>query len=219
MPPAIEARELVFARSGQRILNGASLALEPAAIASLQGSSGSGKSTLLRLMATLAEPDSGQVLLGGVDARTLTPREFRKRVAWVPQQPPMFEGTVGDNLEAGPSFRGERLDSAALSALLERVGLPDRFLEREARALSGGERQRVALARALANQPEVLLLDEPTSALDPIAAGHIIELVRGLARSGLSILVVTHIEEHARALGGTRFLCEAGRVEPGAPAP
>jgi putative ABC transport system ATP-binding protein len=219
MRPAIEARDLVFTRGGQRILDGASLAIEPASIASLQGPSGSGKSTLLRLMATLAEPDSGQVLLGGVDAQKIPPREFRKRVAWVPQQPPMFEGTVADNLEAGPSFRGARLGSGALSGLLERVGLPAQFVERDARGLSGGERQRVALARALANEPEVLLLDEPTSALDPVAAGHIVELVRSLARGGLSVLVVTHIEEHARALGGTRHRCEAGRVFPGAPKP
>lgn len=211
----IEARDVVLTREGRRILDGASLRIAPAEIAALEGPSGSGKSTLLRVMATLMECDSGQVLLGGEDAARIPPRVFRKRVAYVPQLPPMFEGTVAANLAMGPALRGATLAAEVRSSLLERVGLPPRFLEQEARQLSGGERQRVALARALANEPEVLLLDEPTSALDPAAAERIVELVRSLARGGLSILMVTHVEAHARALGGTRYRCEAGRVVAG----
>lgn len=210
----MEARDVVLARGGRRILDGASLRMAPGEVSALQGPSGCGKSTLLRVMATLTECDSGQVLLGGVDARTIPPRVFRKRVAYVPQLPPMFEGTVASNIATGPALRGLTLAPDVLTSLMERVGLPVEFLEREARELSGGERQRLALARALANEPEVLLLDEPTSALDPVSAERILELIRSLARGGLSILMVTHLEAHARALGGARYRCEAGRVVP-----
>ena len=209
----MEARDVVLQRGGRRILDGASLWVEPGGVAALQGPSGCGKSTLLRVMATLVECDSGQVLLGGVDAREIPPRVFRTRVAYVPQQPPMLEGTVATNIATGPALRGVTLTPDALASLLERVGLPASLLEREARELSGGERQRLALARALANEPEVLLLDEPTAALDPVSAERILALVRSLAKSGLSILMVTHSEEHARALGGARYRCEAGRVQ------
>src|SRR5207253_1631935 len=86
------------------------------------------------------------------------------------------------------------------------------ILQREARILSGGEKQRVALARALANAPEVLLLDEPTAALDPEAGERIVALLRELRLRGLSIVMVTHEDAHARALGGTLYRCERGRL-------
>ena len=83
---------------------------------------------------------------------------------------------------------------------------------REARTLSGGEQQRVALARALANDPQVLLLDEPTAALDPEAGELIVALLRDLRARGLSVVMVTHVDAHARALGGTLYRCERGRL-------
>ena len=83
---------------------------------------------------------------------------------------------------------------------------------REARTLSGGEKQRVALARALANDPQVLLLDEPTAALDPEAGELIVALLRDLRARGLSVVMVTHVDAHARALGGTLYRCERGRL-------
>jgi putative ABC transport system ATP-binding protein len=124
----------------------------------------------------------------------------------------MLEGSVADNLATGPRLRGAGLDAAATGALLDRVGLPPGFAERDARDLSGGERQRVALARALANDPVALLLDEPTSALDPAAADHVLDLARALAGEGLSVVVVTHVEAHAERLGGERWVCRAGRL-------
>jgi putative ABC transport system ATP-binding protein len=209
---AIEVRDVVLVREGRRILDGASLRVSQSECVALQGPSGCGKSTLLRVMATLLEADSGSVLFNGVDSRQIAPRTFRTRVAYVPQQPPMFEGTVASNISTGPLLRGITPPHSTLVDLIGRVGLPSAFLERETQQLSGGERQRVAFARALANEPAVLLLDEPTSALDPAAAERIVGLVRSLAANGLSILMVTHVEEHAQAIGGTRYRCEAGRV-------
>jgi ABC-type multidrug transport system ATPase subunit len=210
--PCIEAQGLTVVRSGRRLLDGASIAVAAGTIAAIQGPSGSGKSTLLRALATLIPVSAGRVLVDGVDAATIPPTALRRRVAYVPQQAPMLEGSVATNVSVGPRIAGKALAPSAISALLERVGLPAAFEERDARDLSGGERQRVALARALANEPIVLLLDEPTSALDPEAADRVLDLVRALASEGLTVVVVTHVEEHAARLDGERWRCVDGRV-------
>jgi putative ABC transport system ATP-binding protein len=197
--------------NGNRIVDGVSFALHEGESATIEGASGSGKTTFLRILATLVEPDAGTVLLDGTDARAIAPSVFRSRVAYVLQESPMFEGTVAENVATGPRLRGVTMTAAAIASALERVGLVD-FEGRIARELSGGERQRVALARALANEPEVLLLDEPTSALDRSSAQHVVSLVRSLAEGGLAVALVTHIAEHASALGGRRLLFEAGRL-------
>jgi putative ABC transport system ATP-binding protein len=212
MTSALEARELVVLREGRRILDGASILVRSGEAVAIQGPSGSGKSTLARTLATLVEADSGTVLLGGQDAREIAPTQFRTRVAFLAQQPAMFEGTVRDNLGAGPALHGRSLGDAQARELTLAVGLDESILPREARTLSGGERQRAALARALANTPEILILDEPTAALDPDAGARIIELLRALSARGLSVLMVTHVEAHARALGGTRYRCALGRL-------
>ncbi len=212
MTPLLEARELVVLREGRRILDGASMLVRRGETVAIQGPSGSGKSTLARALATLVEPDAGTVLLDGQDAREIAPTEFRTRVAFLAQQPAMFAVTVRDNLEAGPALHGKSLSDAQARELILAVGLEESILPREARTLSGGEKQRVALARALANTPDVLLLDEPTAALDPDAGELIVALLRSLSARGLSVVMVTHDEAHARALGGTRYRCERGRV-------
>jgi putative ABC transport system ATP-binding protein len=212
MTSALEARELVVLREDRRILDGASILVRPGEAVAIQGPSGSGKSTFARTLATLVEADSGTVLLGGQDAREIAPTRFRTRVAFLAQQPAMFEGTVRDNLGTGPALQGRSLGDAQARELTLAVGLDESILSREARTLSGGERQRAALARALANAPEILLLDEPTAALDPDAGERIIELLRALSARGLSVVMVTHIEAHARALGGTRYRCASGRL-------
>jgi ABC-type iron transport system FetAB ATPase subunit len=215
MPGAeLIARDLLVVRGGRRIVDAVSLRVEPGEMVVLEGPSGSGKSTFLRALATLIPSDGGDLLLGGRDARSIQPREYRCRVAYVPQLPPMFDGTVARNIGAGPALRGITLTPVAEAALLDQVGLPSDFLPRPARDLSGGERQRIAFARALANEPDVLLLDEPTSALDPAAAERIVEVVRTLAASGRTLVVVTHAAEQAAALGGRRCVFEAGRLRP-----
>jgi putative ABC transport system ATP-binding protein len=210
----LEARELTLVRGGRRILDGASMRVRPGEAVAIEGPSGSGKSSFARALATLVEPDSGAVLLDGRDARELASTAYRKRVAFLAQQPAMFAGTVRENLDAGPSLRGRTLNDARALELVRAVALDESFLQREARSLSGGEKQRVALARALANEPEVLLLDEPTAALDPVAGELIVALVRQLAKGGLSVVMVTHVAAHAAALGGTRYRCERGRILP-----
>jgi putative ABC transport system ATP-binding protein len=215
----LEAEGIVVERQGRRLLDGASLRLDAGEIATIEGASGSGKTTLLRALSTLLPIDAGRILLEGEDAAALPPAVYRRRVALVPQQPPMLEGSVADNIATGPRLRGDVLGEVAIGALLDRVGLPAGFGARDARDLSGGERQRVALARALANEPVALLLDEPTAALDPAAASRVLDLVRALASEGLAVAVVTHIEEHARRLGGARYRCAAGRIFPTPEAP
>jgi putative ABC transport system ATP-binding protein len=208
----LEARDLVVLREGRRILDGASILVRPGEAVAIQGPSGSGKTTLARALATLVEPDAGTVLLDGQDAREIAPTRFRTRVAFLAQQPAMFAGTVRANLGAGPALHGKSLDDAQTRQLILAVGLDESMLPREARTLSGGEKQRVALARALANAPGVLLLDEPTAALDPDAGERIVALLRTLSARGLSVVMVTHVEAHACALGGTRYRCERGRL-------
>jgi ABC-type iron transport system FetAB ATPase subunit len=208
----LEARDVVVLREGRRILDGASILVRPGEAVAIQGPSGSGKTTLARALATLVEPDAGTVMLDGQDAREIAPTRFRTRVAFLAQQPAMFVGTVLDNLGAGPALHGKSFDGEQARQLILAVGLDESMLPREARTLSGGEKQRVALARALANAPDVLLLDEPTAALDPDAGERIVALLRTLSARGLSVVMVTHVEAHASALGGTRYRCERGRL-------
>ena len=209
---SLEGRELVVVREGRRILDGASIRVRPAEAVAIQGPSGSGKSTLVRVLATLLEADAGSVVLDGREAREIAPMQFRTRVAFLAQQPAMFEGTVRDNLRAGPALHGNSLGDAQALELIVAVGMDESMLAREARTLSGGEKQRVALARALANSPEILLLDEPTAALDPDSGALIVALLRDLHGQGLSVVMVTHADAHARALGGTLYRCERGRL-------
>jgi len=211
-PRSLEARGLVVLRGGRRILDGASLLVSPGEAVAIEGPSGSGKSTLVRALATLIEADEGSILLGGVDARTLPPEQYRTRVSFLAQQPAMFPGSVADNLGTGPRLRGDALPDSRAAELIAAVGLPPQTLSREALTLSGGEKQRVALARALANDPEILLLDEPTASLDPEAGERIVLLVRDLCRQGLSVVMVTHVAAHALLLGGTLYRCEKGAL-------
>ena len=208
----LDAKNVVVLGAKGRILDGACIELEEGVIVTLQGGSGSGKTTLLRVLGGLVEPSEGEIRLDGSNARSIAPSAYRRRVAFVLQNPPMLEGTVGDNVKTGPRLHGDDMTDARVDSVLSRVGLAG-FRERDARKLSGGEKQRVALARALSNDPHVLLLDEPTSALDPSSAEHVLGVVRALARSGLAIALVTHTEAHAVALGGRRLVVTAGRVQ------
>lgn len=204
------ASEITVIRDGRRVVDAATIELESACVVTIQGGSGSGKSTLLRAIARLIPTTSGSIRFEGREVHEIGITEYRRRVAYVPQLPRMFEGTVADNVRTGPRFHDASLTDDEVATLVERVGLARELCVREASGLSGGERLRVALARALANDPDVLLLDEPTSALDPEAARVVLDLLVVLSRSGTAMLVVTHSEEHAARLGGRRLRMKDG---------
>jgi putative ABC transport system ATP-binding protein len=152
------------------------------------GPSGVGKTTLLRLLNRLDDPDSGAVYFDGRGVRDYDVLELRRRIQLVGQIPVTFPGTVADNV--GP----ETVE------LLPRVGLDPGLAGREADRLSVGEAQRMALARALARRPDALALDEPTSALDAATKSGVERLIRDLANSGLTVVMVTHEPRHATDL-------------------
>jgi ABC-type iron transport system FetAB ATPase subunit len=210
-PSRLEARGLAVARGGRTVAGPVDLRVRAGEVVALVGPSGAGKSSVLRALVRLDEPAGGEVLVDGVLAGELDPRDLRRRVGLVAQHPVMLPGSVRDNLAYG---LGEH-DPDALAAALEASGLDRSFLERPARELSGGESARVAVARALVRGPRALLLDEPTAALDADAAAGIAELVQTLAGRGLGVLVVTHDEAWAgRAAGRTVRLGAGGAVAP-----
>jgi putative ABC transport system ATP-binding protein len=175
----------------------------------IYGASGSGKTSLLRLVNRLEDCSSGEVMVGGVPVRTYPPRELRRRVGMIFQEPRLFEGTVMENVLFAARHHGLETNP---EELLESVGL-EGSAGRDAASLSGGEQQRVAVARALAVNPEVLLMDEPTSSLDEAAALDIERLLVDLAaRRSLKTLFVTHSRDQLLRLGGEGVLLEKGKV-------
>ncbi len=173
------------------------------------GPSGSGKSTLLRLCNRLEVPSEGVVRHRGEDVTQRDPLTLRRAVAMVFQRPVTFAGTVLDNLR-----EAERAcDEERGGELLERVGLPAAFLQRDAGELSGGEAQRACLARALATNPRVMLMDEPTSALDAKAAAVLEQLAQQLVADGTPVIWVTHSEAQMRRLADYLLLLEDGTVD------
>jgi polar amino acid transport system ATP-binding protein len=212
-----------------RVLHGVSLAVERGEVAAVIGPSGGGKSTLLRCINGLESFEAGEVQ---VDALTLRPtgkrghdghalRQIRRRVGMVFQQFNLFPHlTVLDNVLCGPLYvLGQRRAEAEPAArqLLERVGLGDK-LQARPEQLSGGQQQRVAIARALAVQPEAILFDEPTSALDPQMAAEVLSVIADLARTGQTMLVVTHAMGFARKVARTVHVMHAGVIVEAGPA-
>ncbi len=210
--PCLEARDLVVRFGARAVLDGIDLGVRAGEVAVIDGPSGGGKSTLLRALAMLQALARGELSLDGAPAASTSPSAYRVHVGYVPQAPIMFAGTVADNVRAGPRLRGIELTDERVAELLSRVAMAPPDAQRNAPDLSGGEKQRVALARALANEPRVILLDEPTSALDPDSASDILDRIRRCADDGCAVVVVTHLREHADALGGTRYTCEGGRL-------
>jgi putative ABC transport system ATP-binding protein len=184
MSALIEYRDVRVDGDDGPIVAGFSAAVPAGRLTVVVGPSGAGKTTLLRLLNRLDDPDAGAVLLGGQDVRHYDVLDLRRRVQVVGQVPVTFPGTVAANVGG---------DTAGL---LARVGLSPALAGREADRLSVGEAQRMCLARSLALGPEVLALDEPTSALDTASKAGIEELIVGLARSGLTVVMVTHDPRH-----------------------
>ena len=210
--PALYAERLSRKEGDLSIVEDVSVEVWRGDFLAVIGPSGSGKSSFLRLLNRLDEPTEGTVRLGGRDYREIPPRELRRRVGMVLQQPFLFPGTVEENVAFGPTERGEPMAEDLVGGLLGRVGLSG-YEGRDVSHLSGGEAQRVSLARTLANSPEVLLLDEPTSALDEEAEAEVEELVCGiLAERGLTGIIVTHDSEQAARMASRVMVMERGRM-------
>jgi ABC-type polar amino acid transport system ATPase subunit len=225
----IEVRDLVKDHGLLRVLDGVSLSVRRGEVAAIIGPSGGGKSTLLRCINGLETFEAGEVQVDGV---RLSPgaarremsdalRALRRRVGMVFQQFHLFPHmSVLENVLAGPRYvlRRSRDDSEPEARqLLERVGLADKLAARPDQ-LSGGQQQRVAIARALAMKPEAILFDEPTSALDPRMAAEVISVIADLAKSGQTMIVVTHAMGFARNVAHTVHVMHGGRIaESGTP--
>jgi polar amino acid transport system ATP-binding protein len=219
--PALEIENLKKKFGDRELLRGISLALEKHTVTALIGPSGCGKSTLLRCINHLETFDSGSVTVGDVTlgahaSSSDTLVAMRRKVGFVFQQFNLFahRTALGNILEAPMHVRQlPRAEAAArANELLERVGLAHRA-NAYPRELSGGEQQRVAIARALAMDPEVLLLDEPTSALDPDRRGDVLAVLKELAKSGTTMLLVTHEMSFVRDAANEVIVIREGLVK------
>ena len=203
------------------ILRGVTFSVAKGEVVCLIGPSGSGKSTLLRCINGLELPDSGQVTVNGLTIGAKTRAQVRQQVAMVFQRFNLFpHRTVLENVMEGPVYvQGTERNAARQRAmeLLERVGLETKAESYPSR-LSGGQQQRVGIARALAMNPLAILFDEPTSALDPERVGDILSLMRSVAESGMTMVVVTHEMSFAREVADrVVFLDEGVIAESGTP--
>ena len=213
----ISVKDLHKSFGGVTVLDGISTQVELGDVVCIIGPSGSGKSTFLRCLNRLETPDSGQILLDGVDLtdpRTDLDRQ-RMKMGMVFQQFNLFPHmTVLKNLTMAPMLLKKESQQTAeqrAMTLLDRVGLADRAGEYPAR-LSGGQKQRIAIVRALCMEPEVLLFDEPTSALDPEMVGEVLDVMKELAQSGMTMVVVTHEMGFAREVASRVLFMDQGVI-------
>jgi osmoprotectant transport system ATP-binding protein len=216
MTPALKA-ERVSKRYGDTVaLDGVSLEVGRGECVGLIGESGSGKTTLLRCFNRLTAPDSGRVVVDGVDAASLDPFDLRRRTGYVPQEGGLLpHWRVTRNVGLVPWLRGTGEADQAAARALRLVGLdPEQFGARWPGELSGGQRQRVAVARALAARPDVVLLDEPFGALDAITRADLQTTFLTLRRDlQLTALLVTHDLAEAFLLADRIAVLRSGRLE------
>ncbi|WP_166349584.1 amino acid ABC transporter ATP-binding protein [Phytoactinopolyspora limicola] len=215
--PAIEIVDLRKSFGALEVLKGVDLTVNPGQVVCVIGPSGSGKSTLLRCVNLLEEPTSGEIRVEGIDV--LDPDvdidRVRARIGMVFQQFNLFQHlTVLRNLTiAQQRVLGRKKEDARQVALanLQRVGLGEKVDAYPAH-LSGGQQQRVAIARALSMEPDMMLFDEPTSALDPELVGDVLDVMRSLAASGMTMMVVTHEMGFAREVGDELVFMDQGVI-------
>ena len=199
------------------VLKNISTEIKKGEIISIIGPSGSGKSTFLRCINKLEEPSSGHIYIDGMDLmdKNTDINKVRERVGMVFQHFNLFPNmTVLDNLTLSPIMvkkeSKEEAEKYALS-LLEKVGLLDKANSYPTQ-LSGGQKQRIAIARALAMKPEVILFDEPTSALDPEMIKEVLDVMRDLAKEGMTMLIVTHEMGFAKNVGNRILFMDKGEI-------
>ncbi len=205
------------------VLKGIDLEIEQGEVVVVIGPSGSGKSTLIRCLNMLEVPTKGEVYIDGemINDPKTDVNLLRQKMGMVFQHFNLFpHKTVLENITLAPIRLGKADKAGAeklAMELLEKVGLPDKADSYPVQ-LSGGQKQRIAIARALAMQPEIMLFDEPTSALDPEMVGEVLDLMKNLAKSGMTMVVVTHEMGFAREVGTRVLFMDGGNiVEEGTP--
>ncbi|MBQ5664241.1 MAG: amino acid ABC transporter ATP-binding protein [Akkermansia sp.] len=218
----LEVRGLVKQFGDHRVIDGVSVGVTRGEVVFLLGPSGAGKSTVMRCMNFLETPTGGEVLFHGqpVDRSENGLNHYRAKVGMVFQHFNLFANlTILDNITLAPVKSGlmtrTEAETQALH-LLHRIGLHDKARAYPSQ-LSGGQKQRVAIVRALAMNPEVLLFDEPTSALDPEMVGEVENLMRELAKDGMTMLVVSHDTDFAMELADRIVFLADGKVVVDAP--
>ncbi|HEK9981944.1 TPA: amino acid ABC transporter ATP-binding protein [Streptococcus equi subsp. zooepidemicus] len=219
----ISIRQLHKSFGQHEVLKGIDLTINQGEVVVIIGPSGSGKSTLLRTMNLLEEPTQGSISFEGVDITDKANDIFkmREKMGMVFQQFNLFPNmTVLENITLSPiKTKGMSRAGAEQKAyqLLERVGLRDKAAAYPA-SLSGGQQQRIAIARGLAMDPDVLLFDEPTSALDPEMVGEVLAVMQDLAKSGMTMAIVTHEMGFAKEVADRVIFMDGGLViEEGSP--
>lgn len=211
----IEVKDLCKSFDDVKVLNGISTTISQGEVVAIIGPSGCGKSTFLRSMNLLEEPTSGSILFEGTDITdaSVDINKMRQKIGMVFQQFNLFPNyTVKGNIMLAPVQTGlmtKEEASKRADELLVRVGLSDKADVYPA-MLSGGQKQRIAIARALAMNPDVMLFDEPTSALDPEMVGEVLEIMKELARDGMTMVVVTHEMGFAREVASRVMFINEG---------
>ena len=214
----LQVRDLHKSFGKLDVLKGVDLNVHKGDVIVIIGPSGSGKSTLLRSVNLLERPTSGQIIFEGDDMTKAGKKELcklRERMGMVFQQFNLFPHMkVKDNIIISPC-KVKKAKTADVEKncfeLLKRVGLEDKWEEYPGR-LSGGQKQRVAIVRALAMDPDVMLFDEPTSALDPEMVGEVLDVMKALAKSGMTMMVVTHEMRFAREVGDYILFVDQGII-------
>ena len=219
----LEIRHLSKSFGTHEVLRDIDFTVSKGDVISIIGASGSGKSTLLRCINLLETPSSGEILYHGenVTGKSVNAAKYRSHVGMVFQSFNLFNNmTVLKNCMVGQmKVLGRSKDEAHEQAMryLEKVGMAP-YVNAKPRQLSGGQKQRVAIARALAMNPEVLLFDEPTSALDPEMVGEVLDVMKELAKSGMTMVVVTHEMGFAREVASRVLFLDDGVIaEEGTP--
>lgn len=213
----IEVKELTKSFGKHEVLKGITTEVKRGEVVALIGPSGSGKSTFLRCLNLLETPTSGSITVNGqiiTDPKVDIAR-FRQSIGMVFQHFNLFPHmTVIDNITFAPrKVKGVPAEQARLLALelLRKVGLENKAEIYPSR-LSGGQKQRVAIARSLAMEPEIMLFDEPTSALDPEMVKEVLNVIRDLAGSGMTMMIVTHEMKFAREAAGNVYFLDQGKL-------
>ena len=212
----IDVKGLKKNYGGLQVLKGVDLTIDKGDCVVLVGPSGCGKSTFLRCLNRLEEPDGGEVIFNGKPVTDHDIDHVRQKMGMVFQHFNLFPHlTVKKNITLAPVRLGlmkqPEADAKAME-LLERIGLADKA-DTYPNMLSGGQKQRIAIVRALAMNPDVLLFDEPTSALDPEMVGEVLELMKELARSGMTMVCVTHEMGFAREVASRVIFIDDGVVK------